>query len=142
MDQVRRTVLDAFRHQEYPFALLVEKLQPDRDSGPVAVVSGDVHVSSIASRDENLAQFALGEAGARMNVRGLELESVAFDQRVAQFDVTLMMAEANDGLVASLQYNRDLFDHRTIEYIARHFETLLRSVAERTRRRGCVSWSG
>ena len=130
MDQVRRTVLDAFRYQEYPFALLVEKLQPDRDPArsPLFQVMFTFHQSHL--RDENLAQFALGEAGARMNVGGLELESVAFDQRVAQFDVTLMMAEASDGLVASLQYNRDLFDHRTIEYMARHFETLLRSVAE------------
>src|SRR5882672_2193298 len=31
MKQVRRTVLEALDHQDYPFSLLVESLQPERD---------------------------------------------------------------------------------------------------------------
>src|SRR6185503_360536 len=31
LSQVRQTVLAAFEHQEYPFSLLVERLQPYRD---------------------------------------------------------------------------------------------------------------
>ncbi len=29
--RARATVLDAFKHQEYPFAEIVERLQPERD---------------------------------------------------------------------------------------------------------------
>jgi hypothetical protein len=73
LDQVRRTVLDAYRHQDYPFAVLVEKLQPDRDPArsPLFQVMFTFHQSHL--RDENLALFALGEAGVRMNAGGLEL---------------------------------------------------------------------
>ncbi|HEY3581495.1 MAG TPA: MupA/Atu3671 family FMN-dependent luciferase-like monooxygenase, partial [Pyrinomonadaceae bacterium] len=131
LDQVRRTVLDAYRHQDYPFALLVEKLQPERDAArsPLFQVLFTFQQSHLRD-EEDLAQFALGEAGAQMNVGGLRLESMALEQRVAQFDVTLMMAEASDGLAASLQYNRDLFDARTIERMARHYENLLASLVD------------
>jgi len=130
VNQVRQTVLDAYRHQDYPFAVLVERLQPERDPArsPLFQAMFTFHQSHLRDK-EDLAQFALGEGGARMDVGGLQLESVALEQRVAQFDLTLMMAEASDGLVASLQYNRDLFDHRTIEYMARHFRNLLAAVA-------------
>jgi len=31
LSQVRQTLLDGIAHQDYPFALLVERLQPERD---------------------------------------------------------------------------------------------------------------
>src|SRR6185503_19415112 len=32
LEQTKQTVLDAFAHQGYPFPLLVERLQPERDT--------------------------------------------------------------------------------------------------------------
>src|SRR6185295_6674018 len=75
-----------------------------------------------------LGAFAVGETGARLNLGELLLESVSLKQRVAQFDLTLAMAESEDMLVASLEYNTDIFDEATVTRMARHFCVLLESI--------------
>ncbi|HKV36205.1 MAG TPA: non-ribosomal peptide synthase/polyketide synthase [Pyrinomonadaceae bacterium] len=129
LDRVRLHVLEAFEHQEFPFPLLVERLQPERDpsrSPLFQTVFALQKTHTLAG--EHLAPFALGESGARFNLGDLPLETIALAERVAQFDLTLMMSEENDGLAASLQYNADLFDPQTIERLATHFQVLLETI--------------
>jgi amino acid adenylation domain-containing protein len=126
LGQVRQTVLAALAHQDFPFALLVEQLQPLRDASrsplfQVMFVLQKAHLQ----QQEGLASLALGETGTRIEIGELELESLALEQRVAQFDLTLMMAEVDGALSASWQYNTDLFDAATIARMAEHFQTLL-----------------
>ncbi|HEX8651125.1 MAG TPA: non-ribosomal peptide synthase/polyketide synthase [Pyrinomonadaceae bacterium] len=129
LDQVRRSVLAGFEHQDFPFALLVERLQPVRDPSrsPLFQTMFVLQKAHLLN-EEGLAAFALGEAGARMKLGELELESVALDQRAAQFDLTLTMAEADDHLAASFEYNTDLFEAATIRRMLRHFQTLLEGI--------------
>jgi natural product biosynthesis luciferase-like monooxygenase protein/FkbM family methyltransferase len=130
LGQVRQTVLDAFAHQDYPFQLLVEKLHPQRDASRSPIFQAAFILQRAHLLDEEgLASFALGETGAQMKLGKLRLESMVLEQRVAQFDLTLMMAEVDGALGASLQYNADLFDPATIRRLAQHFETLLESIA-------------
>jgi natural product biosynthesis luciferase-like monooxygenase protein len=134
--QVRRTVLAAFAHQDYPFPLLVERLQPERDPSrsPIFQVMFALQKAPLLNK-EGLAAFALGEEGGRMKLGELELESMLLEQRVAQFDLTLLMAEADGGLTGSLQYNTDLFEAETIARMAGHFESLLQGIAANPRQR-------
>jgi amino acid adenylation domain-containing protein len=133
---VRQTVIAALEHQDFPFSLLVERLQPERDPArsPLFQAMFGLHKAQTAY-EEGLASFALGETGARMEVGGLLLESYGLRQRVAQFDLTLTVAELGGGLAASLEYNADLFDASTPERMAGHFVRLLEGVAEDPRRR-------
>ncbi|MDQ1388676.1 MAG: hypothetical protein QOF56_2130, partial [Acidobacteriaceae bacterium] len=129
LDQVRETVLAALEHQEFPFALLVDRLQPERDPSrsPLFQV---MFVLQKAHRinDEGLSAFALNESGARIKLGELDLESVALEQRVAQFDLTLTMAEVERDLRGSFEYNADLFDAATIRRMSGHFLALLESI--------------
>ena len=75
-----------------------------------------------------LSPFALGIDGARMETAGLTLESIALGGEPAQFDMTMMMAETEDGLAAALQYNTDLFDASTIQGMLEHFHSLLQEI--------------
>ncbi len=128
--QVRQTVLAAFAHQEYPFALLVERLQPERDlsRSPIFQVVFALQKAPVLE-GAALPAFALGESGAQMQLGDLTVESLALEQRIAQFDLALLMAETADGLAGTLQYNADLFDAATIARMAGHFETLLAAIA-------------
>ncbi len=137
--QVRSTVLNAFKHQDYPFARLVEQLQPMRDPSrsplfQVMFVLQKAHLHG----QEGLAALALGETGARIKLGELELESRAMEKRMAQFDLTLMMAEVEGALSASWQYNTDLFDAATIARMADRFQTLLEGIVAEPQQRVCA----
>jgi amino acid adenylation domain-containing protein len=127
---VRDVVLEALEHQDFPFATLVERLRPQRDPSrsPLFQVAF-VFQKTPLPEGEMLAAFATDVAGLRLKLGGLELESVAFEQRIAQFDLTLMVAENDGVLTGSLEYNTDLFEAPTIRRLAQHFEELLRSIA-------------
>ncbi|MGC8073596.1 condensation domain-containing protein, partial [Salmonella enterica] len=61
-------------------------------------------------------------------VDGLHIESFAWDGAAAQFDLALDTWETPDGLGAALTYATDLFEARTVERMARHWQNLLRAM--------------
>jgi amino acid adenylation domain-containing protein len=112
---LKRTVLDAFAHADFPFALLVEKLSPERDSSrsPLFDVTFN-HLSLKAARR------ARGESG---------LEVFDIPQADGKFDLTLTIADDEPGLTASFGYNLDLFERQTVARLADCFVTLLEGLA-------------
>ncbi len=131
LTETRQTALEAFEHQDYPFHLLVKQLQPERD--PARSTLFQVMFAFQQTRlgdDEGLAAFALGESGARLRVGSLSLESLALDQRAAQFDLSLTMAEVDGELAASFEYNTDLFERSTVERLGEHFRILLEGIVD------------
>ncbi len=129
LQQVRQTVLNSFRHQDYPFALLVERLQPERDASrsPLFDVAFIFQKSHLATQ-KHLASFALGETGVQTKLWGLDVEPVALERHVSQFDLTLMMAEVNGALSVSFEYNTDLFAAETVKRMGSHYRNLLKSI--------------
>lgn len=129
--QAKHTLLGAFDHQDYPFNLLVDQLQPVRDfsRSPLFQVMF-VFQRSVKLSEQGLTPFGLDISGARMELAGLQLESLALEHRFAQFDLTLTMGEADRELIASFEYNTDLFEAATVTRLADHFEILLQ---------GCVT---
>jgi FkbH-like protein len=128
--QVRQTVLDAFEHQDYPFALLVERLQPARDPSrsPLFQVMFNF-LNMQLGNEKGLGAYGLDIAGAEMTLGDLPLESVALDQQIDQFDLTLIVAELESGLGAAFHYNTALFEADTIRRMAGHFQIVLEELA-------------
>lgn len=122
--EVRQTVLEALRHQDYPFSLLVEKLQPER----VAGLSPFYRTWFVLQAGSDAAALALGTADVAIDWAELAVKSAALPETIAQFDLTLMMAETEQGLLASFQYAVDLFDQPTIVQLMGHFQCLLDGV--------------
>jgi amino acid adenylation domain-containing protein len=130
LEQVRDTTLSALSYQDYPFPLLVERLQPERDPSrsPIFQVYFVLQKAHLLN-DLGLASFALGESGARMQLGGLDLESVHLPQRPAPVDLTLVMTENGDQLWGSFQYNTYLFESESVARMSDHFQFLLESIA-------------
>ena len=130
LKEVRKTVVDAYRYQNYPFATLVENLRPDRDPSrsPVFQVMFTLQKAQLLD-DKGLSLFALGESGASMETGELKLESLELEMRTSQFDLAVSIAEAGGRLAVSIEYNSDLFNEATINRIARHYGNILSEVA-------------
>ena len=133
--EVRQIILEAMDHQDYPFGLLVERLQVERDPSraPLFQVMFSWQQSPLQQQPE-LSAFALGERANRMKIGGLVLEPMPLDQPAAQFDLTLMMAEAGDEIAGLMQYNSELFDAPAIARLAQHFQVLLANIVSHSQK--------
>jgi amino acid adenylation domain-containing protein len=129
LGRVRQTVLEAFAHQDYPFPLLVERLQPRRDPSrtPLFQVMFVLH-KALRPEEDCLSLWALREAAAQIKLDELELEAIALEQRAAQFELTLAVAETETSLTGAFQYNTDLFDEATINGMIERYRTLLEGI--------------
>ncbi|HVG20854.1 MAG TPA: amino acid adenylation domain-containing protein, partial [Blastocatellia bacterium] len=121
LGRVRRVALEGQAHQDLPFEKLVDALQPERSLSHtplVQVVFVFQNTPRVALRLEDLT------------IKFKELES-----GVAKFDLTLEMADTEEGLAASLEYNTDIFCAPTVERMASHFQTLLEAIVTNPRQR-------
>jgi amino acid adenylation domain-containing protein len=136
LDQARTKVLGALEHQHYPYTQLVERLQPVRDPSRSALFQAMFVMQQNQLLDEpGVTSLMLGEPGGKLHWGDTVWETMALDNRVAKFDLTLMMAAVDGELAASLEYNTDLFTDTTIERMFRHFQALLKDVTEHPERR-------
>jgi non-ribosomal peptide synthetase component F/acyl carrier protein len=136
LSQARQTVLGALKHQEFPFSLLVERLQPvtERSHPPLFQAAFVLEKSQV--RDQRgVMQFLGTRDSGRMDMAGLNIESVELERRAAQVDLTLMMEETGGELLSLFEYNSHLFDAGTVARMAEHFQALLQDIVSNPRRR-------
>ncbi|MFV1967159.1 MAG: amino acid adenylation domain-containing protein, partial [Pirellulaceae bacterium] len=113
--RVRQTVLEAFEHQELPFGMIVNELQPKHDPNRFPLVQ---------------VLFNFHQQNSRERIQGREELSLEFEHTDAgasstPFDVTLTITRRASHLNCVLKYDTSLFDHETIERMAVHFRNLL-----------------
>lgn len=126
---VNDALLGALEHQDFPFFLIVERLQPERYANHWPICQTlFVLQQAQAGIDGELAQLALGEDSALWGWGDWQMRSLAIEQRVENFDLKLMAAECQEGLRLSFQYRSDLFERATIARLSRHFEVLLQGI--------------
>lgn len=114
LKQVRATIFDAFDHRELPFEKLVEALRPDRrlQADPLFQVMFDY-------------QAVYPRACEGGGVRFLPLET---QTRTAKYDLTLLMKEREQMLMADLEYNAGLFERTTAVRMLEHFRVMLEGI--------------
>ncbi|HEY0739193.1 MAG TPA: amino acid adenylation domain-containing protein, partial [Herpetosiphonaceae bacterium] len=115
LGRVRETALGAYAHQELPFELLVEELQPQRD---------------LSRNPLFQAMFVLQNAPiAVLEAPDLVLQPLTFERDIALFDISLVMEETPAGLRGVFEYATDLFEATTIERMIGQFQQLLVQIA-------------
>jgi amino acid adenylation domain-containing protein/non-ribosomal peptide synthase protein (TIGR01720 family) len=112
--RVRKVSLGAYEHQDLPFEKLVEALQPARDLSRNPLVQVMVALQLPPPPAEELP--------------GLTVHPVAVDCGTAKFDLTLSLQDTEQGLLVTMEYNTDLFDHPTITRMLSYFQTLLEGI--------------
>ncbi|HIB77998.1 MAG TPA: hypothetical protein EYO58_10400, partial [Flavobacteriales bacterium] len=114
LQQLKGVTLAAYAHQDLPFEVLVNALQPTRNLAyaPLAQVGFTV---------QNMAQ-------TRYQATDLELSAIDGEYALSKYDMTLSLAEQDGELQGVVEYNTDLFDAARVARFMHHMEALLEVV--------------
>lgn len=126
--EVKQTVLDALRYQDYPQALIAEKLRPARRAGLSPFYRVWFALQGDAGGKHDAAALALGLSGVDLHWPGMQATSSKLPEIPAQFDLGLMVAAVDEGLAASFQYDCGVFERSTVLRMLGHFQCLLRAI--------------
>ncbi|SHM86864.1 non-ribosomal peptide synthetase [Chitinophaga sp. CF418] len=111
---VRETALEAYANQEYPFNLLVEDIDINRDVSRSAIF--DV---MIVLRDAD-EEVPVGGTGRRDEELDMHLGG-------SKFDITFYFKQQPEGLQLQIEYNRELFTHTRIARMGQHLHKLIKA---------------
>ena len=120
IEQVRTTALGAHAHQDIPFQRVIEALH--LNSGP-----GHRPFSQAYLELNSAPESAFPPGGAQPN--GLNFSELPWVDPTTQFELSLSLWHAADGLAGTLTYATELFDHSSIGRLASHLQVLLDGMA-------------
>ncbi len=113
LSRVREVTLGAYTHQDVPFERLVEELAPVRDLGRSPLFQAMLVLQTPPP------PLALGE---------VKLGVLEIERTTSKFDLSLSLAETEDGLRGELEYSTDLFDEATLRRTVEHYRVLLEGI--------------
>ncbi|HEC83801.1 MAG TPA: non-ribosomal peptide synthetase, partial [Thioploca sp.] len=111
LKEVRQTALQAYAHQDIPFEYVVEQLNPARSLSHSPLFQVMLVLQNVPQE--------------QLELSGLKISFEDTKSTIAQFDLTLSIAELEDVLVCDWEYRTDLFHFDTIKRMTEHFEVLL-----------------
>ncbi len=109
LGQVAKTCQQAYRHQAYPFDLVLESLGLERDLSRSALFDVMINYQ--------------GEAATTVDT-AMTCEEWALPSPLSRFDLTFNAVEEDGGLSVELTYNTDLFDATRIERMGQRLACL------------------
>ena len=123
LEQVRARSLAAYEHQDVPFEVLVERLNPTRSMAHHPLVQVMLAWQNFAG--QNSAGLALGD---------VQVEPLPVDTHTARMDVTLSLAErwtpAGEpaGIGGAVEFRTDVFDAASIELLIARLQRVLEAM--------------
>ena len=136
LTQVREHSLAAYEHQDVPFEVLVERLNPTRSLTHAPLVQVVLAWQNFAGQDSDLAGLSLGD---------LQVAPLPVDTRTARMDVTFSLgerwSEAGEpaGIFGEVEFRTDVFDPGTIHTLIERLERVVVALtADPTRRLSSV----
>jgi hypothetical protein len=120
VDRVSDAFMDVFEHQDLPFDIVVQRLQPPRDPGRHPIFQLVFALE---------APLLGGRPGQARLAPGLSMEQFEVDTASAQFDLTLLVKDEGTGFTGRLVYSTELFTPESAARLAGQYQRLLASLA-------------
>jgi amino acid adenylation domain-containing protein len=127
IDSVKSNINEAFEHQNYPFDLLVEKLNPKRNGNYqslINVVYTFINVMDV-NIEINMKQQPEGVGGDELfTIKPLE----DLLPTTSKFDLLLFVHEVDNSIKLTLEYSSDLFKNETILQYGKYLNSIIRAI--------------
>ncbi|WP_231992139.1 non-ribosomal peptide synthetase [Mycobacterium sp. ACS4331] len=126
LDQVRQRSLAAFEHQDVPFEVLVERLNPTRSLAHHPLIQVIFAWQNLPWQDDSPA--------AALTLGDLQATPLAADTETARMDLVLFLREhwTEEGLPAGIwgtvEFRTDVYDTASIESLVRRFRRVLEAL--------------
>ncbi|STZ74091.1 non-ribosomal peptide synthetase PstA [Mycolicibacterium fortuitum] len=132
LDQVRAQTLSAFDHQDVPFEVLVERLNPSRSLAHHPLVQVMLAWQNVPGQ--------VGEAD-KVLLEDLQVTQLPLDTHTARTDLSFSLAERwtetgeAAGISGTVEFRTDVFDDNSIEVLIDRLRRVLESMAADPTRR-------
>ncbi|KWX19449.1 hypothetical protein AFM11_35805, partial [Mycolicibacterium wolinskyi] len=126
LSQVRQRSLAAYEHQDVPFEVLVEKLNPTRSMAHHPLVQVMLAWQNFAGQNGGLNTLSLGD---------LEVTQLPAETQSARMDLSLNLSErwSEDGEPAGIggavEFRTDVFDAASVEKLMQRLQHVLTAIA-------------
>lgn len=122
LSQIKTQVLAALDHQDYPFTLLVEQLNPQRDPSHAPIYQ----TSFVLQKSQRGQGLAFQEGKDEKS--GLSIEPIPIKLFDGQDDLGLELMETAGGIVGRISGDSALWTTVTLARMAGHFQVLLTGI--------------
>lgn len=116
IQNVKECCLEALENQEYPFEGLVDLLAKERD-----LARNPLFDVMFAFAEEENSSFGLSDA---------MVEMIEIGNKVSKFDLSFEVSPVKETYHVMVEYCVRLYERETIAYMAKHYETVLKAMAE------------
>ncbi len=114
-------ILKSFENQDFPFDLLVDRLNLQRQGGRNPLFDVMFNFQNMETVDRCAS--------------GLRISRFPLENKTARFDLSLQVAGAADGLTLRFNYSTALFKPITIQTLAQHYMKLLTEIPNHPRQK-------
>jgi amino acid adenylation domain-containing protein len=114
LHRARSTAIDAYEHQDLPFARLVQELRPERDLSQTPLCQVLFHMYN--------------PPGSEVDETSSNTEELELTYGAAMLDLAVTFFETASGMTGVFEYSTELFEASTIERMAGHYRNLLSAV--------------
>jgi amino acid adenylation domain-containing protein len=128
LGHMREEVLASLANQNYPLALITQKLRVRRRSSENAFFQVRFALQKPQQSGDLALLFGTTGEQRRIDFAGLEMEYYDIPQQEGQHPLTLDMIEGDRRITGVFKYDNNRLDAATVEQINKHFEVLLETV--------------
>ncbi|WP_066501825.1 amino acid adenylation domain-containing protein [Abyssisolibacter fermentans] len=115
LNRVKEKTINTYEHKDYPFDLLVEKINPVRDMSRNPIFSTSFQV---VNETENVD----------IQIEGLKFKQYQVQNNTSKFDQSISFVETKEGLDCYFEYNSDLYKETTIKRWLGYLKTMLSNI--------------
>ncbi|HEY6660521.1 MAG TPA: condensation domain-containing protein, partial [Pyrinomonadaceae bacterium] len=121
--EMKQAVLDAYKHQRYPFRRLLRKLNPPRDPSRMPLITVTFNLDK--------PRPALASNNAAPQATDLQVEFLPNSRGFLQWELFYNLIESDGNLVLECDYNTDLFSVHTARRWMQVYLKLLEATVDR-----------
>ncbi len=121
LKQVKENTIEAFEHQDYPFDILVNELDFEREISRNPIFDVMILLQSFDEDEDSLLINGFKDA---------EIEQITIENKGTPFDMDFDFMEQKDELHLTLTYNNVIYNEAQMQSLLEHLELLIEKIIE------------